>query len=357
MQLHPERQQIVFACRPGQYVETECSRLGIPTAALTIRNSGDFSGVQRVIDIVEREQIDIIHVHSRRDYVITALAVARMRKSETGFSAPKLLLHLHLVRPLGSPALVSGFLFAPLVDKVLAVSQSVRRHLLRCHPQLAPEQIVIVPNAVEAAKFRRDDTMRTAIRSRYGIADTAMVIGMIGRMDAKGQEQVIRALATPALRAAAPYLLLVGNEGKPGTQRRLARIARRLQVQDQLIFCGEQTSIAPYLSAIDIFAHIPLDEAFGLAPAEAMAAGLPVIASNIGGCAELIDENKTGLLAPPLKHRLIAEQIARLIENPALRAQLGAAGALHVKSRYNADVQLSALTGIYDDMMVACGKH
>ena len=275
MNLHPERQQIIFACRPGQYVETECSRRGIPTAALTIRNSGDFSGVQRLIDIVERERIDIIHVHSRRDYVIAALAVSRMRKSQIGPAAPKLLLHLHLVRPLGSPAFVSGFLFAPLVDKVLAVSQSVRRNLLRCHPQLAPEQVVIVPNAVDASKFRRDDTLRAEIRARYGIADSAMVIGMIGRLDAKGQEQVIRALATPTLRDAAPYLLLVGNEGKPGTQRRLMRIAKRLRVQDQLIFCGEQDGIAPYLSAIDILAHIPIDEAFGLAPAEAMASGLP----------------------------------------------------------------------------------
>ncbi len=353
MELQPERQQIIFACRPGQYVESECACLGIPTAALTIRNSGDFGGIQRLIDIVDRERIDIIHVHSRRDYVIAALAVSRMRKDESRSSVPKLLLHLHLVRALGSPAFLSGFLFAPLVDKVLAVSHSVQRNLMRCHPQLTSEQVVIVPNAVDASKYRRDNSLRSKIRDQFGIAESTFVIGMVGRLDSKGQEQVIRALATPRLRESMAYLLLVGSEGKPGTQRRLTRIAKRLQVLDQVIFCGAQACIAPYLSAMDMLAHMPIDEAFGLAPAEAMASGLPVVASNIDGCAELIDENKTGLLAPPLKRGQIAEQIGRLIDSPALRVKLGAAGARHVKSRYNADVQFSALTGIYEEMTAA----
>jgi len=106
------------------------------------------------------------HPHDREmllRYVAAALAKMRLRK-DTPESAPKLLLHMHLLRPLGSPHAISGYFFAPNVDRFLAVSHAVRAYLLRAHRQLRPEQVVVAPNSVDIQRFQTDPQRGADVR-------------------------------------------------------------------------------------------------------------------------------------------------------------------------------------------------
>jgi glycosyltransferase involved in cell wall biosynthesis len=349
MRSRPDRQRIVFACRPGKYVEQHCREIGIPTAALTVRNSGDLAGVDELVRIALEHKADIIHVHSRRDYVVSVLAKAKLAKMVGRDNAPKLVLHMHLLRPLGSPSFLSGFFFAPNVDRFLAVSGAVRDYLLRSHKQIAPGRISVVSNSVDPDSFRLDPIQGQAIRRKYCVPADAVVVGMVGRLDTKGQVEAIQAIGY--LNRPNVYLLIVGATNKRGYLWRLRLRARLLGVSRNVIFCGAQQDVASYLSAMDIFVHLPRDEAFGLAPAEAMSAGLPVLVSSVGGCVELVADSETGLMANPRDKAQIRAKLAALIDSAELRERLATAGSEYVRNRFTPQAQAEALMNLYDEVL------
>jgi glycosyltransferase involved in cell wall biosynthesis len=349
MRSRSQSQRIVFACRPGQQVEAECMRLGVPTAPLTVHNSGDLGGVAKLIEIVRVHGVQIIHVHSRRDYVTAVLAKASLRRRLGARRAPKLLLHMHLLRALGSPALISGYFFAPNVDRFIAVSEAVRRHLLNVHGQLAPEQVVVVPNSVDVERFKMDRSAGAAVRQRLGIPPDATVVGMVGRLDTKGQNEAIEAIA--ALHRQDTYLMLVGTTARNQYIERLQKNAAKLGVANRIVFCGARDDVPSYLAAMDIFAHLPVDEAFGLAPAEAMACGLPVLVSNVGGCTELVEDGRTGLMTSPKDVEQIASRMRELADSEPLRQRLAEAGSKFIRERYTPENQAGTLTTLYSELI------
>ena len=344
-----------FACAPGGFLEAWCAAAALPTAALRVRNSGDLGAAWRLAKLIRRERADIVHAHSRRDYVVAVLGVALARIVLRQRAA--LVLHAHMVRPLGEPARLSGRFFSWGVSAVIAVSGAVcdvQRHAHGFNPAL----VHLIPNGVNLERFARpgsDDAAnrRSETRRGLGVPDDALVLGMIGRLDAKGQRQLLDAV--PALLAACPalWIVLVGSEGKSGERAALTAQAASAGFRDRLVFTGPRTDIPALMTAFDVLAHLPTDEAFGLALAEAMAAGLPAVATAIGGCREVIQDEKTGLLVPPSNRPALISALCRLldpVQGPALRAALGARGRQVAEDHFSQETQLDRLEALYREL-------
>jgi len=180
------------------------------------------SGIGRLAQVIQDEKIDIVHVHSRRDFVPASIAVTRVNRNDRS-NPVKLIFHLHLVRKLGTPSWLSGYYFAKNVDKFIAVSDAVRDNLLKRHKQLSFDQVTVVPNGIEFDKYQRDPILGSEIRSEYHIPENAIVIGMVGRLDTKGQNSAIQALGKFNRRNA--YLMLVGASGIRGYEEKLKSLA------------------------------------------------------------------------------------------------------------------------------------
>jgi glycosyltransferase involved in cell wall biosynthesis len=343
------RQEILVACRPGGPMEAQCLDIGLPTAPFMLRNSGDIGAAGRLARITEAFDIDIVHAHSRRDFVAAALARAIATRSHGRDAGSRLIFHLHSMRPLGSPSALSGLFFGRHVDRIVTVSNVARDYVLRKHRRLRADQVVVVPNSIEPRFQMPRPGQRESIRRSYGISESATVIGMVGRMELKGQDKAIRALAE--MRRPDVILMLVGGAETRNYAAKLAAMSRRLGVSERVIFCGSQPDVAPYLSAMDIFAHLPRDEAFGLAPAEAMATGLPVLVSNVGGCLELVRDGQTGLVVDPRYPQRIASRLCELIDWPHACARLAACGSAFVQERFTTRAQSAALTAVYDQVL------
>jgi glycosyltransferase involved in cell wall biosynthesis len=145
--------------------------------------------------------------------------------------------------------------------------------------------------------------------------------------------------------------MLVGEAGKKGYLRRLKTRAQHLNISARVVFCGAQHDIAAHLSAMDLFVHLPRDEAFGLAPAEAMSAGLPVLVSNVGGCVELVTDGETGLVTGATNRAEIRAKLAALIDSPDLRQRLAAAGSDYIQARFTPKAQADTLIDLYDRVL------
>jgi len=353
--LHGRGVSVQFACRPGGFVESWCRTLGLPTAEFCVINSGDICAARRLAQIIRRQRIDIVHVHSRRDYVAGVLGVALARRL---LRRPvRLVLHAHMVRPLGEPSRLSGRFFEWGTDAVAAVSGAVCDYLRHAH-QFNPALVHLIPNGIKISRFAVPSSpeaarQRETVRHSFGLPQDALVLGMIGRLDAKGQRQLFEVL--PALLPLCPTLrvVLVGSEGEPGEEAALTAQAQAFGFADRVIFTGPRPDIPALLTAFDLLVHLPTDEAFGLALAEAMAAGLPTVATAIGGCREVVRDGLTGKLVAPGDSNALAEALTWLLDpalGPERRAEMGAAGRAVVQNEFTQDVQIERLLTLYREL-------
>ncbi len=172
-------------------------------------------------------------------------------------------------------------------------------------------------------------------RGGVGVRDmlgwgSAPLVGIVGRLQHfKAQHVFINAAALVAQRRPDVRFVVVGGavlgtEG--GYPAWLESLTRQRGLTDRLRFVGNQRQVAPWFAALDVAVHASDGEPFGLVIVEAMASGTPVVATNLGGPSEIIDDGESGLLVAPAQPAATAEAILRVLDEPHLRARLSAAG-------------------------------
>jgi glycosyltransferase involved in cell wall biosynthesis len=227
------------------------------------------------------------------------------------------------------------------VQAVVAISEGVCAALTASGVE--PGRIHLVPSGVEAARFAGATTRRPTARARLGLGDDAWVVAIVGALEErKGHDVLLDALATlpdPRL------LLLIAGDGS----RRDALAARvaALDLGTRVRLLGRVDDVAEVLAAADVVAMPSRQEGLGVAALEAMAAGLPVIASRVGGLPEAVVDGATGLLVPAGDVGALAAALARLAADPGRARAFGAAGATRVRERFTMAGMAAATVAVY----------
>jgi glycosyltransferase involved in cell wall biosynthesis len=169
------------------------------------------------------------------------------------------------------------------------------------------------------------------LRRRAGLSDRP-VVAMVGRLQPwKGQRTFLRAASLLAPRFPEAVFVVVGGAilGTEGSYpEELRRLSERLGIAERVWFAGHQDDVYPFYDAADVVVHASEEpEPFGLVLVEAMALGKPLVATAAGGPLEIVEAGSSGLLVPPGDPEALAFAVARLLEDPALRARLGEAAA------------------------------
>jgi len=199
-----------------------------------------------------------------------------------------------------------------------------------------------IPNGIDTSTFAAAEVDRPAVRTAIGIASDAPVIGTVGRLaEVKQQGVLIRAFAQilPAFPTA--RLVLVGD----GPLRaELEGLAASLGLGGVVLFAGYRPDPERFLAAIDVFVLPSGAEAMPLVIPEAWAAGLPVVATRVGGIPDMVEHGKTGLLVEPGDVDGLAVRVRQLLADRALARGLGRAGRELARARYD----VNAMAGAYD---------
>ena len=248
----------------------------------------------------------LVHVHSRKGALPTLL-IARCMKLPT-------ILHWRVAAPIRLPIRL-------LADAVIAISEAARVHA--CKAGMPTERIFLIQSAIHTEKFAppNKDT-RLECRKWWGVEGSEFVVTSTGRMaPGKGHEVLLKAISQLSSDDR-PIAILAGNGPE---WEKLQQLACELRIRDFVHFVGFQNDIRPVLWAADVFVHVPtyFPEGVSVAVLEAMAAGLPVIATPVGGIPEVVRDGETGLLVPPNDHKALAEAILKLRQDEGLRTELG----------------------------------
>jgi glycosyltransferase involved in cell wall biosynthesis len=289
---------------------------GIATATIPARSKFDIlRSVRYVADLLSEHRADVLHTHDHRTDFIGYFAARRSRIPIVVSVWQPLrrywwLWHVEVL----DDHLIRRF------DRLLPCSQAVRAEILAKRPDLAP-RTVLIPGGVDLAGFRVARASRAEIRSELGIADGAFVCVFAGRiMEDKGLPYLVE--AQRLLRDAGLDLVqvMVGD----GPQRVwLQERIRDVGLADRFRFIGYRQDLPAVLEACDLLVHPSLSEGLSISIITAMAAGLAIVATKVGGTAESVVDGECGLLVEPRDAAGLARCVQELVADPLRRKRLG----------------------------------
>ncbi|MCL4871398.1 MAG: glycosyltransferase family 4 protein [Anaerolineae bacterium] len=223
-------------------------------------------------------------------------------------------------------------------DGFVAISTTLGDELVaQGIPQAA---IHAIPNSVDTERFGPsvDAAAKQALRHQLGLPQTGPIIIYTGRLVSyKGLPLLLQVWRQISQERAAPHLLLVGEGGLDmhNCEADLRAYVAAQGLAARVTFTGAVQNVAPYLQAADLFVLPSEDEAFGIAALEAMACGLPVVLTAVGGLTDLIAPGTHGFLVPARAFTPLYEAIVRLLDDEVAAANMGTAGRKHVIRHYD----------------------
>lgn len=221
--------------------------------------------------------------------------------------------------------------------RVVAVTESVARDLVAVHG-IAPDRIEVVHLPIDLSAFGKAHT--NTARSALGIDPAAPLLLFVGSdFERKGLAEAVEAL----IRAPAAHLLVVGG----GTPDPFLRLARRLGVHARVHFVGRTSEPERYFLAADVFVLPTKEEPWGLTLIEAMAAGIPAVASDAAGAASIVREARAGIIVPAGDRHAFQTAILRLLDDPELRRELGDRGRVAAR-QFGPEAHADILIGLYE---------
>ena len=216
--------------------------------------------------------------------------------------------------------------------RIVANSRAAATRLMR--ERVPAGKIAIVPNGLDLARF-----------AAHPVAGRPRRVVVVANLRPEKGHDVLIEAAVPVLRRFPDARFEIVGAG-PERPKLVARADAR-RVAHAFSFLGHCEDVAARLAAADIFVLPSRSEAFPNAVLEAMAAGLPIVASGVGGVGELIEEGQTGMLVPPDDPGSLADRLSALMAEPTLGARLGTAARAHAQAHYSFDRMVGAFEGIY----------
>ncbi len=318
--------------------------LVIPELVREIRPRLDAAALVRLTRVFAKERPDLVHAHTYKAGVLASMA-GRI----AGVPALVFTPHGHIFsRGARIPGVPEGLKLEVLrwvtraaqgcADRITALSEPdlEQQVALRLSPA---SKYVVVRNGIDVERFALPRTMQF---------EGAPVIGSVGRFsEEKGQRYLLEAM--PGVLRALPRsrLVLVGYGALEGELRGRAA---RLGLDGAVTFAGERDSAA-VLSSFDLFVQPSLYESQGLALLEAMAAGVPAIATRVGGVGDVIRDGDTGLLVPPADPDALGAAIVRLAGAPDLGLALTQRAARRVRENFSSDIMLDSYARLYRELL------
>ena len=302
----------------------------------------------RLAWLLRRRRIDVLHTHGWAT-LIEGLAAARLAGVRTVIHGE----HGNIDdRPRQLFAQRWGW---RKVDRVLSVSSALADRLASV-VGFPRERIHVIPNGVDTDRFRPSDTSKSELRRQLGLPSGGLLIGMVARfVPFKDHAGVFGTLAKLREAQIEVHLALAGD-GPLGDE--LKQLAGKLDIADRVHFLGELARVEPLLGALDVFvSNSSHNEGMSNAILEAMASGVPVVATRVAASPELLDEGKAGILIPPRDTEALAAALRQLVDRPGFQLSLSQVGRQRAVDCYSISSMVESYSRLYLQAAGLSGRH
>jgi glycosyltransferase involved in cell wall biosynthesis len=315
---------------------------GVAIVPLRVAGRFDPRLVRAIVAAVRRHRVDVLHSHEYKSDILGYLAsrisgipiVSTVHGWITNTRRSRLLVG-------ASRRLLRRF------DRVIAVSAGTRRAILAHN--VPTNRIVVIPNGIVTRNYRREDREKGVFRRRYGIPDGAVVVGCVGRLSKeKGQRVLLEAAATLVPTIPDAWIALVGEGPDRGD---LEKAASALGMTDRVVLTGHLDDVRAVYRDLDVLALTSYTEGLPNVLLEALCMDVPVLATNVGGTAEIVKDGITGVLVPAGSPSAVSGGLRRLIENGEWARALAANGHRLVEEQFEFAKRVAREEALYEEIV------
>lgn len=311
-----------------------------------------------VASYLRRERIDLVHTHLRYANITGRVGAVLARRPSVTTVHAQVLDPTRLVEPgagwRGEVTRQLDYLTARAVGTAIVAVSEVQRQAYLTVARVEPERVVTVLNGVDLDTYRPNPEARARLRAQLELdAETTLFATVAMLRPHKGVRHLLEAAGLlRAARRAARYVVV----GDGPERASLEAQATALGLHDAVSFLGARHDVSTVLAAADAYVHPSLHEALPTSVLEAMAVGLPVVATRIGGLSEMVLDGETGLLVPPARVDVLAGAMTVLLD-PARRASVGAAGRAWVSKHASRTDWVARIRGLYEQVIARTGQN
>ena len=340
-----DRYRFVFLCLDGVGPLGEhLASLGFDVVELGRKPGLDWSVARRLRSAVKHYGINLLHAHQYTPFFYAALS------RRLGSSPPILFTEHGRHYPderKPKRVLANRWLIKPS-DRVTAVGRFVKQALID-NEGIAEGLIKVIYNGIDPDAFPpADAASRSQARRLIGVDDETPLIMQVARFHpVKDHKTAVRAFAETLSFVPNAVLYLVGDGGQRQT---IEVLCREMDIQDQVRFLGTRDDVAQLVPGADVFMLSSLSEGVSVTLLEAMATGLPIAATDVGGNPEVVEHGTTGLLSPRGDHNALAANLVTLLQDPAQRQAFGRAGRARLLDVFTQDRMHREYTELYGQL-------
>jgi len=323
--------------------------LPCPLEVLPLRKTYDWSAVKvawRLRNFIRAEKVSIVHTFFETSDLWGGLIAKSagnpiLVSSRRDMGILRSTKHKLAYKPMGR-----------LFDLVLTVSEQVRHFCIQ-EDGVDPVKVVTLHNGIEREKLNTSED-RQQLRVAAGLEGASGVVTTLGHIrKVKGIDIFLRAAAIVRSQFPNAMFLVAGDISEAQHFKELEELVESLDLTTNVRFLGNQENVAGLFKMSDVFCLLSRSEGFSNALVEAMAAGLPCVATRVGGNAEAVLDRESGYLVENEDVTNAAECIVRLLRNPELGRRMGQAGRRIVDEKFTAEVMIRTLVRIYDGLLNA----
>lgn len=325
----------LLVCPPGAAIGAHLRKAGIRVAESRCGGDADLRFVARLAGLLHRERPDLVHLHSRRGADLLG-----------GFAAKLAGVPAVLSRRVDNrESRLAVALKYRLYERVICISQGIADVL--AGEGLPPAKLRVARSALDPAPWR-SPAPRAKLCREFGVDGQALLVGVLAQLiERKGHCVLFEALRRRSV--VGPLQLLVFGQGplRETLEREVAAAGLGACVR----FAGFRADLPRWLGALDLVVHPARMEGLGVSLLQASAAGVPVIASRVGGIPEAVRDGVNGLLVPPGDADALAAAIDALAADPARRRALGDAGRALIEREFSVAAMARANLAVYEELI------
>ena len=323
-------------------IYAEAMRREIPAAGLPIARKG-VAGVFSLRALIAEQEVELVNTHSSTDTWLVALARVGLTH------APPMVRTRHISAPIPQNPL-TRWLYARATAEVVTTGEALRAQVID-QAGMAPERVSSVPTGIDLGRFKPGD--RRSARASLGLPAERFIVAIVATLRSwKGHAFLVDAVA----RLPGVHLAVVGDG--PGRDNLRAQV-ERCGIADRVTFAGHQDDVCPWLHSADALA-LPsyANEGVPQALMQAMACGIPVVTTDVGAIAEIVQDGVQGMVVPSRNVDALAQAIEFLRADPELGARMGAAGLAQARARFSSDRMLDGMEAVFARVLQrSAGKH
>lgn len=334
-----------LACRNGTPLEGRARDHGIPVLTVPAFDPGQIGAIRRLRRILRAEQPDILHAHDARGQNIAWLAsqglpVRRVANRDVTFH-PKI--------PGGR--WLQSWKYTHMADLVVTCSGYIRQSLIRTG--VPADRIEVIYGAIEWPKRPPTACRPSSARAAWGFGEQEFVAGHVGAFTReKGQDIAIEAAVLLKQRLPDLRIVLAGEI----SEEVLRDLRRRYPgLEDHVLLPGYVPDLEAFFAALDLFIMPSRGEGLGISALQAMARGLAVVATNVGGLAEIVEDGHSGWLIPPDSPQALADAVSLASRDRAKLIEFGCNGRKRAEE-FSAAVMVSRMEALYHRLAAAAHK-